>query len=194
MKRLLGYLIAIALTLLGILGFVDEITNHQSRAPLLGHALASIFLFGGILMVIGVALRYGGGLWTKVGYLLTAFGVLYATSTLEHFLQKRHKPDSTDFLVCFVVLALGIAFVGQGHRTHLWEKRNESDGPLNLNSSTEPPPRSLMRSAPWAPAWLGVLFGIWFAWHYLNTTIKLGTFVRAWQKEGLPIDLNGLDK
>jgi hypothetical protein len=194
MKRLLGYLIGIALTLFGILGFVSEMTNDQSRNPLVGYALASVFFFAGILMIAGVALRYGGGLWTTVGYLLTAIGVLYVTTTLEDYLRKSEKPSSREFLVCSVLLTFGIAFVGQGHRRHLWKKRNESDGPLNLNSSAEPPPRSFMRSVPWAPAWLGVVFGMWFLWHYFDAALKFHAFAKAWQKEGLPLTLKELNE
>ena len=151
MKRLLGYLIGIALTLLGIIAFAAEIADHNSRSAIDGYVLASVILLTGIAIIAAVCLRYGGGLWTTTGYLLTAFGVLYATATLDEFLRKNQKPGSSDFLICFVLFALGIAFFGQGHRTHLWKKRNQYNGPLNLNSSAAPP-RSLMRSAPWAPA------------------------------------------
>jgi len=60
MKRLLGYLIGIALTLFGIVGYVSEITNAQSHNPILGYALSSVIFFAGILMIAGVAMRYGG--------------------------------------------------------------------------------------------------------------------------------------
>jgi hypothetical protein len=194
MKRLLGYLIGIALTLFGIVGYVSEITNAQSHNPILGYALSSVIFFAGILMIAGVAMRYGGGLWTTVGYLLTAIGVLYVTTTFEDYLRKSEKPSSREFLVCSVVLSLGIAFVGQGHRRHLWKRRNESDGPVNLNSNAEPSTRSLVRSAPWAPAWLGVVFGIWFLWHHFDTVFKFRAFAKAWQKEGLPLTLNELNQ
>jgi hypothetical protein len=194
MKRLLGYLIGIALTLLGILAFTFEITDHNSRTAFVGYVIASVFLLTGITMIAAVCLQYGGGFWTSSGYLLTALGVLDVIDSLNDFLRKNEKPDSSDFLICFVLLALGIAFLGQGHRTHLWKKRNQYDGPLNLNSSAEPPPRSLMRSVPWAPAWIGVVFGVWFVWHHIDTTMKLGSFVQAWKTEGFPTHMDGLDR
>jgi hypothetical protein len=51
----------------------------------------------------------------------------------------------------------------------------------------------LLRSAPWAPAWLGVVFGLWFTWHYFSTGYKLHEFAQAWKREGLPLTHDELD-
>ena len=118
MKRLFGYLLGIALTLLGILFIVFVFTDNDSHSAFVGYVVAGVFLLTGISMIIAVSLRYDGGLWTITGYLLTAFGVLVVIDALYDFLRKNQKPDSSDLLICFVSLALGIAFLGQSHRIH----------------------------------------------------------------------------
>src|SRR5215831_16394326 len=194
MKRLFGYLLGIALTLLGILFIVFVFTDNDSHSAFVGYVVAGVFLLTGISMIIAVSLRYGGGLWTITGYLLTAFGVLVVIDALYDFLRKNQKPDSSELLICFVLLALGIACLGQGHRIHKWKKANHSDDPLDLSGAHESKPRSPFRSAPWAPAWVGLVFGVWFVWHYFDTAFKFQTFAKAWQKEGLPLTLNELNQ
>lgn len=183
MKRLSGYLLGIALTLFGILWFVAEFTDHSSKSTITDFTPIAIILLAGFGIIVGVSCRYGGGLWTVLGFVLTALGVLSASSILEDFLQKGRRPGPGDLFVCSVLLVLGIAFIGQGHRRHLWKKTAQLDEPGRL-----------LRAAPWAPAWVGVVFGIWFVWHHINTTMKLGSFVYARKQDGWPVNVNELAK
>jgi hypothetical protein len=189
MKRLFGYLFGIALLLVGILGGACEISNWSTNFTFFGWAFAGSFLFGGILLLWAVRTHYGGGLWTAIGYVLTANGVTDAFSNLDDFLKKVNPPDAHDTLVCAICLVLGVAFLIQGHRRHSCQAVNDS--PLRFGSQSEPP--KLLRSAPWAPAWLGVIFGVWFTWHYFSTGYKLYEFAQEWKREGLPLTHDEID-
>jgi hypothetical protein len=189
MKRFLGYLLGIALVLIGIFGVCCEISDWSTHFTFFGYAFAGAFLLGGVFVIRGVRSHYGGGLWTAIGYVLTANGIIDAFSSLDHYLKKVDPPNRIDFFICSVCLVLGIAFLNQGHKRHSCQSANDS--PLRFDS--QPQPRKLLRSAPWAPAWLGVIFGVWFMWHYLSTGFKLHTFVQTWKREGLPITHEEID-
>src|SRR6266404_5844000 len=164
MKRFCGYLFGIALALVGLLGLASEILDQKSNFIFFGYVLSSLFLLGGILLVWALRSRYGGGLWTTAGYLLAALGTIYAGSILDDFL-KHEQPSSTDFLISSVLSVLGASLMVQGHRRHsLWKANGPSSDSRHLSHAGASQPRSMLRSFPFVPAWLGFAFGAWFIW------------------------------
>src|SRR6266850_6128073 len=194
MKRFCGCLLGVVLAVAGLLGLASEIFDQKSNFIFFGYVFSGLFLIGGVLLISGLVFRYDGGLWSAGGYILVALGTLYGSSMLDDFL-KQEKPSSSDSLICSVLLLLGVSFLVHGHKRHaVWKANGLSSDSRGLSSAGGSQPRSMLRSLPFVPAWLGFVFGAWFVWHYYNTGLKLRAFEETCRVDGLSLDIDALNK
>jgi hypothetical protein len=182
MKRFLGCVLGILLVVAGGAGIAVEYLDQKSNFIFFGYVFASLILLGGILLIWASLARYGGGLWSGIGYLVAAAGIVFSVSMLDDYLRKIGQPTPRDVSICSIICMLGAGFLVQGHNRH------------RAALSAFAAYGAQRRSKPLVPVWLGCLLSGLFIWHSVTTDLALKRFVESCRRDGLPMDFSELRK